>query len=42
MKPFGEDSAEAGWIPHDRLAGLELLAAFRRTLVRLECLRETP
>jgi ADP-ribose pyrophosphatase YjhB (NUDIX family) len=34
------ETAEAGWIPHARLADLELLAAFRRTLVRLGILDE--
>jgi 8-oxo-dGTP diphosphatase len=29
------ETAETGWIPNDRLAGLELHGAFRRTLVRL-------
>ena len=29
------ETAETGWVPHHRLAGLELHGAFRRTLVRL-------
>jgi ADP-ribose pyrophosphatase YjhB (NUDIX family) len=34
------ETAEAGWIPHARLSELELLGAFRRTLVRLGILGE--
>jgi 8-oxo-dGTP diphosphatase len=33
--PGNWETAEAGWIPHAELAGLELLVAFRRTLIRL-------
>jgi hypothetical protein len=29
------ETAEAGWVPHHRLGGLDLHGAFRRTLVRL-------
>jgi len=34
------ETAETGWIPQDRLAELELLGAFRRTLIRLGFLGE--
>jgi ADP-ribose pyrophosphatase YjhB (NUDIX family) len=34
------ETAEAGWIPHARLPELELLAPFRRTLVRLGILED--
>jgi 8-oxo-dGTP diphosphatase len=33
--PANWETAETGWIAHDRLAGLELHGAFRRTLTRL-------
>ena len=39
--PANWETAETGWIHHDRLAELELLAAFRRTLVRLGYLVES-
>src|SRR4051812_28815739 len=33
--PANWETAEAGWIPHARLADLELLGAFRSTLIRI-------
>jgi 8-oxo-dGTP diphosphatase len=38
--PVNWETAETGWFPHDRLAELDLLGAFRRTLTRLGVLDE--
>ncbi|MGH9008738.1 MAG: hypothetical protein ACRDYF_02710, partial [Acidimicrobiia bacterium] len=33
--PANWETAEAAWVPHARLADLELLSAFGQTLIRL-------
>jgi 8-oxo-dGTP diphosphatase len=39
---FNWETAETGWIPHDRLGGLDLHSAFRQTLGQLGYLPEPP